>query len=373
MSSLVLTVALTAVAASAVPVEPEWSIPARPTAAEARARAAELSEAADKAGPTLAAVDHRLEAANLLLGGPLAPIASRRFLEIPLEADAAEARAIVDSARQQLERAAETLSRLASDTDSGSPAMPRSELAPRNERLEAIRAFSRAAQVIWGGSDASEADQAEAARQALFDLAIVMEDRFLDVASTARLWRAYLFSHRGETSRALDLLPSPLEDPTGNPSIALYTRLLRCRLIARETHSYPAVVAETLGMESRLPDWFPDAGQASAARRTVAFVRRGFLRAWGAELHSAAKVDRANWCTAAVERIDAEHFTAPGGLELLPLDWAAPPFADEAKAPPAPVPADETGAPPVPEDGHPDEEDADDLIQPADSNGVGDE
>jgi len=371
MSSLVLTVALTAVAASAVPVDPEWSIPARPTVAEARAKSAELSEAAEKAGPTLAAVDLRLEAANLLLAGPLAPIASRRFLEIPLEADAAEARAIVDSARQQLEHAAETLTRLASDTDADSPAMPRSELALRNERLEAVRAFSRAAEVIWGGSDASEADQAEAARQALFDLAIIMEHRFLDVASTARLWRAYLFSHRGETSRALDLLPSPLEAPVGNPSIALYTRLLRCRLIARETHSYPAVVAETLGMDSRLPDWFSDAGQASAARRTVAFVRRGFLRAWGAELHSAAKVERGNWCTAAVERIDAAHFSTPDGLELLPLDWAAPPLAEEAKA--APAPADDAGPPAAPEDSHADEEDADDLIQPADSNGVGDE
>jgi hypothetical protein len=291
----------------------------------------ELAKRADADVPSLRTVDLRLAAANRLLSGPLAPMLSRRFLDIPQPDDPAAARGILDEASRQLALAGAALEKL-----SGAETQDEAGVAERTEGLALMRAFASAADAFWESPSTPPASPNDAVRDATLDLAVLMEDRRSDVASTARLWRAHLFEQRGDRTRALDLLPTELEPPVADPSISLYMRLLRCRLSLKDQGSFPATIALTNRLEVATGQWFTAPAEAAAARRTVAFVRRGMLQHWSAALTTADMADRAAWCDRAVQRIDQAHFQTPESAELLPLAWAAPPVI----AAPAPQPVD---------------------------------
>jgi len=340
MNAILSTILLAALSTTGVPGEPNWTFQPSESISAARNEATELAKRAESESDPLVAVDLHLAAANCLLGAPLAPMASRSFLGIPQPEDATLVHALLDETRKQLELADAALARAAEGREPAD--VP---LARRVERIDSVRAFVHAAGALWETSADVSTARDDALRDATLELAILMEDRRANVASTARLWRAHLFDARGDRARALDLLPTELEPPVGDPSVSMYMRLMRSRMSLKEHGSYPAALALTVRLENSVADWFPAPQDAAAARRTVAFVRRGMMRDWGVALAAAGDADRSTWCDRAVGRIDQEHFKAQDSSALLPLAWAAPPMIDLPTAHPVELapPGEDTG------------------------------
>lgn len=303
--TILLTLAL-----GAAPAQPVWTVGGDDAAAAARQKASELAAQAESAEAVRQPQLH-LDAASTLLGAALAPIASRTFLEIPAAGDAQAARDLLAEASRHLDAVPKTDGAGESAEDFG-------------QQVEALRAFVRAGQALWG-EHASEEAARQARGDAAFDLSLLMEARHAGVARTARLWRAFLFHARGDDARAFDLLPTELGPPIGDPTVSLYLSILRSRVFVKEQGSYAAAIALATRLEADLPAWFESADAAAAAARTVAFLRRGLLRDWHAALTAAGQGDRAAWCSAAIQRIDQETFANPQAAELLALPWGAPP------------------------------------------------
>jgi hypothetical protein len=341
MPTLLLTIGL---ALAAAPRDLSWSFDPIDLTAR-RSTVAELVAFANSDAPDLARCDALVAAANGLLAYELQPLATRLLLEIPEASDPARAKAIIAEARGHLEQAAKLLADAAPPGAKHEPV-----ILLRREPLVNLLAFARVFTALWEnqntapGADDAEAQPAEATsdalRQAMLDLALMMEDDRDRVAHTARLWRACYYLRSGELARAATLLPGPLDPPQGDATIGLHARLLRCRIFNRMHGSYPATIALTARMERKLSAWFPTAGDAAAARRTVAFERRRITTQWQAQLANAGQSERADWCTGAIQRIDEQYFADPNPRSLLALSWAAPEIVPIAL--PAPEsPADE--------------------------------
>ncbi|MCB9850790.1 MAG: hypothetical protein H6817_08805 [Phycisphaerales bacterium] len=312
--------------AAAVPENSTWKL-RTVDASAAQQKVDDLIRFADGADSVLQQFDARLAAANGLLSVVLAPVASRQLLDIPEAGDADEARRILALAGEHLAQADRLLEAAAKEPDAQD-----ARIANRREKLAGVRAFAGVFNAVWPATGDAASDglieETPELREAMLNLSIVMEDRHATIAQTARLWRAYLFSRGGETSRALDLLPLSLDPPAGDASVSLFARLLRCKLFVGADDGYAATYAMLARMEERANGWFATPADRAAARRTVALERRRVAQAWGKTFADAGQADRAAWCTSAIERLDKKYFSDAEARDLLPLAWAAPPVVE---------------------------------------------
>ena len=253
----------------------------------------------------------RLATANWILARQIEPQVTRLLLGIASEADRGALAALVAQAQQELSKAGELL---ASSDGQGDEPTSEEAAAPDGageagalpEDLQAIHrdltAFADALALAWADAETEEASSQ--ARQAAGLLAVLLEDQRPQVAAAATLYQALLYQRAGRGERARVVLDVALQTlPDGGESLALFSRLLRCRSLA-EDGAQVVAYSLLLRLEERCQEWFTLPDELAQASRAVALVRRHVLESWPEPEDQAAAADLRAWRDAAIGRLD---------------------------------------------------------------------
>lgn len=304
---------------------PKWTLSSRVEKVDADT-ANRLVKRAEAARGALESFDRHLLAANWMMAYELEPMATRLLLRASESKDAASVAEKLAVVADQLEAARKVWETLREDKS-----LSRDARWQREGRLAGLRAFAEAFASLWPTPEVKKETRRAALRRAASDIAVVLEDDRPGVAAGAQLWQAYLYAQSDRLPRAIDLLPAALSKPPNGDVFGFYARLLRCRYVAREHGGFAAAAALLARIEKRGADWFEAESDQEAASRAAALVRRSVLADWEKSFREAGKPQRAQWCRAAIARLDEQFFPPGSPNEVLRLLRAVPYLVDEAQ------------------------------------------
>ncbi|MCP4593386.1 MAG: hypothetical protein GY842_21835 [bacterium] len=258
-----------------------------------RTRRQAYAEAARRVADPESSIEYSLAAANLVLSYETEPYASRWLLGLERGGDVVALRAALQDAQASLKRAAEQAEGLAPSDDERAASLRR--------ELDMLVAFTGALDALWSAADEPETLQAR--RRGAVYLAVLLEHEREDIAASALLWQAVLYQQMGRLERVAGLVPLATEAVGGEAwPYELFTRLLRCRLIA-EQGGYAAACSVLLQLEERVHDWTQDGVLQDRASRAATLVRRQILEQWRGALDPDDDTAVA-WCGEAIARLD---------------------------------------------------------------------
>jgi len=280
-----------------------------------RCKVADLCKEEVAATDPLIEIDHRVAAANLLLGKCLEPACSAKFLGIASPVSANQTRSTFEEVDAVLAHA----DGLVLQAEAGGDSSP-GRLREIARQVATLRTFSDALRVYLLMD--AEDDVERRARHAAASLSVLLEDANPEVVAAATLWQARLRSVSAKPARALTLLDPPLaRPPSGTLRYSFFARLLSCRLIAGGG-GYGSATALMIQMEKLVDEWFVDAGDRADARRTIALVEIQILRDWRSELNSPDHGEERTWCDERIDVLVRQHFAT--SQTVLRLDTAIP-------------------------------------------------
>ncbi|HNQ21477.1 MAG TPA: hypothetical protein PKK06_00100 [Phycisphaerae bacterium] len=286
------------------------------------AKIKELVAAAGAATDALTAAEARLAAANLILARRTERDCSLVLLGLGRADGAGEALQPVFAQVTALLGEAGTAIARQRDAQSGDAA-PELEgrLAAAERQREVLAAFAQALEAMVAADLRQDADGSRR-RRAASGLAPLLEQAEPGVSSAALLYSAVLRADE-DRDRVLTLLDLPLKTPASKDlPYALYTRLLRCRLLA-EGGGHAAALALLFQLEEHCPNWLSDAAAGADAVRTVALGQLQMLADWHSRLSKPDQEDARRWCRSRFDALSDEHF--PGGSgTVLRLGRAVP-------------------------------------------------
>ena len=311
-----------------------------------------VSMALDSSSPARA-VEYELAAANLILTRETEPFASRYLLGLGDHVgpavrttdaqDEVSIRSTLASARERLDAAADVLERSeqvgSATRTTGAPedvgAAVRTTNGAERERyratLETLQAFATALEAVWGGGGDEAALQAR--RFGVAALAVLLEHERKDVASAATLWQAVLYRRMGRADKAFQLLPPATARVEREARTwELYSRLLRCRLLA-DGGGYAAAASLLMQIEERVLEWFGTDDARFEAAHAAMFVRLQLLEQWHDSLNPSTEPDEIDWCTRVIERIRKALSAEHGEVPLLRLEHTIPLIAPMPEVP----------------------------------------
>jgi hypothetical protein len=327
-------------------------------------RAREWVRQSEVTADPLSKARYLLAAANAVLSYEPAPALTYALLELgpeqidgPGRLDNAEsARRVIMEATGWIEKAeslltaqrpadVETIGNGANDSSKQEDTDGERQPVPGEVRIELVdwerltqvsatlSAFSQAFSAYLTPSE--EPSAYRKSREAATALAPVLEDGDPAVAAAAKLWQSALRSREEDPTPALLRLDhvNVTADPRTQP-YALFSRLLRCRLVARHG-SLPAGMALLLQLEERCHEWFSDDQRRDEALRVVALTRLRLLRAWQDGAEAGGNDDEVVWCARQARQLLESHFEDEA--MVMPLAPTVPLLID---APPATAPMD---------------------------------
>ena len=172
-------------------------------------------------------------------------------------------------------------------------------------RAVLLRSFERMFKALGEspvGRPATTQEATDGVIAACGDLAEYLDDAEPRIADSARLWLVEAYRRAGKTERVLRIA-RPMDKPPAEGSMAVFTRLARCRALSDEGR-YSAALAlcgrVAAGVESWLRD--TDETQRSAARSLVLTTRLGILQRWAEAL---SKIGDASAAEVVAKQIEA--------------------------------------------------------------------
>lgn len=283
-------------------------------------------------------VSLRLEAANEILAHQLEPNASRALLFLPSDEDLADPRDLVTA----LDRAAAILAQVASELDSqpGDGAETPTWLSAARAQHRTMASFSVGLRNLLLTNDQEMGS--DGARLAAAVLAPLREESHQGVALAATLWQATLRHRNEDRDRALASLAPALAKATGAGwRYALFSRLLRCRLIA-DQGAYAVALALLVQLEELSVRWLADSEQHELWIRTVHLLRIEILSKWYASLDPEAQAAERTWCVRRIERLQEDAF-GPEHNTVMRLGHAIPVLVSGTELPSNPPAANPDG------------------------------
>ncbi|MHC4611894.1 MAG: hypothetical protein ACYS7M_16285 [Planctomycetota bacterium] len=303
-----------------------------------------LLTCAQQATDTARKVEYSLAAANWILAWQAEPQVSRLLLGIEQPSDLASVDRAVAEARRHLDAAGKLLadtaaSGTASIEENAEKAdsvderkTPPSDQRGPLDKLETIgddlAAFADALTLAW--AQGAGQDDTQRVRAAASSLAVLLEDARPGVASAAMLYQALLYGRVGRMDRAMQVLDLALQPiPQAGDSFAFFSKLLRCRYLARQG-GYAVAWSLLLRLEERCHDWFDSPQASEEAVRAVALVRLQVNESWRESLAASGDEERVAWCTRAEARIRETSLLADESPKVMRLGVAVPMLVDVA-------------------------------------------
>lgn len=300
--------------------------------------------AADRSDPPdggLTRVEYLLGAANWILARQIEPQVTRLLLGIERSQDVAFVIRSVAEARKHLEAAgppagglAEAAASVERNEEAAEPAgrgripsvVPEESLYKFESIRNDLSAFADALALAWAEGEGE--DDAQAVRAAASSLAVLLEDDRPGVAPAATLYQAVLYQRAGRSDRAMQVLDLALQPlPPDAASFAFFSRLLRCRYLARRG-GHAVAWSLLLKLEERCQDWFDSPEARQEAMRAVALVRLEVDEFWEASLASSGDKERLAWCARAKQRIQSTLLQPTGEPAATRLGNAVPLLLD---------------------------------------------
>jgi hypothetical protein len=274
----------------------------------------------------------RLAAANQILAFLLEPVCSRRILNLPIDPHDFG----IEWTRSLLDQADGLLTGAEAIVEPGSEgADPRKEIpAGLPEHARTLRAFSGALRAyLLVGEDEERQSRA---RKAASQLSPLMEQDNPRVVAAATLWQALLRSMEDEPDRVLTVLDLALADlPPDSMPYTLFSRLLRCRLIAHRG-GIAAASGLLLQLEERCQDWLTDDTLRDDAIRAIQLERIRIMALWGQQSSGEDAAASRRWCRERAASLVQEAFTEPGEA-VMRLSPAVPVLIQPPGADPTPA------------------------------------
>jgi hypothetical protein len=299
-----------------------------------RRRSEALAQVARAAPDPLVSVEYLLAAANVILARELEPACTDRFLQIKRPSEDHSAwKAAMARAESLIQDAQAALGNVETPGEAEQDVARRRSLDHRAETLSAFAgAIARYLQV------SDETDPEHSARRAASDLSPLLEDANPEVAGAAAFWRACLRSLDSDPSAALAALEPVLTDlPPEAPRFAFFSRLLRCRLLARRGGE-AAALALLMQAEERVHDWFKAEIDRQSALRTIALVQMQTLRSWHDRLAATQHAEERAWCakrlTDLAELFASDSTTVMRLGKAIPTLWQPSPDTPPSAGPP---------------------------------------
>ena len=276
---------------------------------------ARLVAQADKANTPGGQVRLRIQAANTILARGLEPACTCKLLGIE-DSKLVLQPAAVESWLTQVDE----LLRVAREACARAPETWEDRARLRAEwRIGQLEGFAAGLRAFLLPAPANNT----AWRSAASALSLLREEDDPRVVAAAGLWQAQLRSVEEDKEPAMASLPLALSDPDdATMPYAMFSRLLRCRLIAaRGQH---AVALSLLAqIEERCEDWFDKDAARQDARRAAILVRTRILAAWADALDTPARSKQRQWCLDRRRSLLETHFI-PGACTVMRLAPAIP-------------------------------------------------
>lgn len=274
-----------------------------------------------------------LATANTVLARQLEPFCSRKLLGLDPFTDGLDEemlRSALQLAETMIAGATESLKPTESEADSAEAWRVSSRQAAK-----ALGAFATALHVYLLPEEGP--GHARAARRAASGLSALLEDDRPAVAAAAMLWQASLRSREEDLSRAMSALDMALATPrSGTITHALFSRMLRCRLVARRG-SPAAGITLLMQLEDRCEDWMTTDETRQSAIRALQLAQVQLLADWHDELSPKTQVAERAWCAERISILSEDGFSDKGRT-VFRLQAAIPPIIA-------------SGSPPRPADG----------------------
>ena len=275
-----------------------------------------------------------LEAANEILAHQLEPNVSRAFLFLPSDEDLADPHDLVSA----LDRAAAMLAQVASELNAhrGDGVETPTWLTAARAQHRTMASFSVGIRnlLLTNGQELGS----DGARLAAAALAPLREESYQPVALAATLWQATLRHRNEDRDRAMASLAPALAKAVGaGRRYALFSRLLRCRLLA-DQGTYAVALALLVQLEELSVRWLADSEQHEQWIRTVHLLRIEILSKWYASLEPEAQAAERTWCVRRIERLKEDSF-GPEHNTVMRLGHAIPILVSGTELPSDPPPA----------------------------------
>lgn len=323
----------------AFPPVPELVLAARrtPPAADkpeapAEERIARLIALAREAQDARAAADLRLAAADLAIGEGLEPVVTRALLGLDVDADRRTALEGARAAVGWIAEADEALGGIEADGEEAQAWLDEARV-----QVDRLRAFGNALAAYLTPSTDDSAYRRS--REAAAGLSVMLESDDARIAAAAALWQGAIFVNIDLPDRALAVLDLALAPPPPQDArAALFARLLRCRALAKQGRTTPAM-ALLYQLEERCEDWFPVEADRGDALRAVTLVAYETLGAWHDALSPETAGQERQWCARTAARLIEERFT-PESRSVLRLDRTVPAIATSPEGDALPAPLD---------------------------------
>ena len=301
-------------------------------------RATALADSAERTVDPIAKAGLLLAAANTILSCQLEPLCTKTIVNLPHDADDpddAPATTSLDRAGELINQARQVVDGLG---DGGGDALS-TAIAETRDRIEVLQAFAQTLRASLIQLDDPEAESS--VRQAASQLSVLLEHADPSVAAAAAFWQAHLRSRDPDLTRALSMLGRALADPAPRAlPYALFGRILRCRLLARQG-GYATSLALLTQMEERSAEWLRDDVSRADALRLIVWEELGILADWRDHLSSPDRSDEWDWCRRREETLRADHFAGESNT-LLRLRPPVPMIAHASDAPDNPIPREPT-------------------------------
>ncbi len=273
-------------------------------------QADELADQVEQTNSTTTKCDIYLAAANLILAKEMESQCARLGLGLSDNESADEDRLIRDAFQRAdnfLEKAT-SLREKAAGQDSTSEGW----LLHSEKRLSIVDTFAGAMREALLGENNPES--VSSARRAASKLAILLEEDDEQVVAAATFWYALLRSRDKDVSVALSTLPLALADVKRKElPFAFYSRLLRCRLMARQG-AYASALAILTRMEERSETWFARDKNIEKALRAIAAVQFGIIKSWQNHLVGPDKRSQRDWCSRRIQQLSKDRFPEGKGM-----------------------------------------------------------
>lgn len=272
-----------------------------------------------------------LATANIVLARQLEPFCSRKLLGLDPYIDGLDEellRRALQLADSMIADATELLKPTEEEGDA-----PEAWRVSSRQNAKTLGAFATALRIYLVPEEGPE--HARAARRAASGLSSLLEDDRPPVAAAAMLWQASLRSREEDLSRAMSALSLALTTPrAGTITHAFFSRMLRCRLVARRG-SPAAAITLLMQLEDRCEDWMVTEKSRQAGIRALQLVQVQVLSAWHDQLSPETKVAERAWCAERISILSEDGFSDDGRTVFRLLAAIPPGIVDKKK--PAPT------------------------------------